>query len=138
MTAIEDVQRALVTAWGADGPLLALLGPDAVFDAPPKGRQPPYVTILRHDTAPRDGDETPGLEHKLTIHCWSPQPSRSAALAIADRIERVALSGAVQTEAHAITLKRHMRTETTIDLATGRARAAVSLRLFSEPKEDTI
>ncbi|WP_332716970.1 DUF3168 domain-containing protein [Pelagibacterium mangrovi] len=133
MTALEAIQTALVSAWAADAPLGLLIGEGAVFDAPPRGRQPPYVTILRHDAVPRDGDETPGMEHRLTIHCWSPQPSRSAALRIADRIERVAVMGAVSPSGHVLTHRRHVRTETAIDFSTGRARAAVELRLFSEP-----
>lgn len=135
MNALEDIQNALVGAWSADAALAVLIGAGAVFDAPPKGRQPPYVTILRHDAVPRDGDETPGLEHRLTIHCWASQPSRAAALAIAHRVERVALAGALAPTENVLTLRRHLRTETAIDLATGRARAAVNLRLFSEPLE---
>lgn len=135
MNVLDDIQTALVTAWSHDDPLTLLIGTGAVFDAPPKGRQPPYVTILSHDAAPRDGDETPGFEHRMTVHCWSPQPSRRSALEIADRIERVAVTGAVEPEGHVLTLRRHIRTETTIDLATGRARAAVTLRFFSEPKD---
>lgn len=133
MGALEDIQGALVAAWAADAPLKLLIGEGAIFDAPPRGMQPPYVTILRHDAVPRDGDETPGMEHRLTIHCWSPQPSRSAALQIADRIERVAVMGAVAPTEHVLTHRRHVRTETAIDLATGRARAAVELRVYSEP-----
>lgn len=130
---MEDVQDALVRAWDGDSPLALLIGAGSVFDAPPKGRQPPYVAILKHDAVPRDGDEAPGLEHRLTVHCWAPHPSRRAALEIADRIEQVAVRGAVSPGAHALTLRRHLRTETAIDLSTGRARAAVTLRLFSEP-----
>lgn len=135
MNVISDIQTALVTAWTNDSALTLLLGADAVFDAPPKGRQPPYVTILAHDAVPRDGDDTPGFEHRMTVHCWSPQPSRRAVLEIADRVERVALMGALLPAGHVLTLRRHIRTQTTIDLATGRARAAVSFRFFSEPKD---
>ncbi|WP_417580445.1 DUF3168 domain-containing protein [Pelagibacterium sp.] len=136
MRALEDVQNALVSAWADDAPLAVLIGAGAIFDAPPKGKRPPYVTILRHDAVPRDGDDTPGLEHRLTVHCWSPQPSRAAALQIADRIERVAVRGMLAPQNNVLTHRRHVRTATAIDLATGRARAAVELRLFSEPKDD--
>ncbi|WP_127145656.1 DUF3168 domain-containing protein [Pelagibacterium montanilacus] len=136
MDPASDIQTALVTAWRADAPLALLVGEGAIFDAPPKGAKPPYVTILRHDTAPRDGDETPGLEHRLTVHCWSAEPSRRAALEIAYRIEQIATAGALAPAHTRLTLRRHVRTDTTIDLATGRARAAVQLRLFSEPSEE--
>lgn len=135
MNALDAVQGALVAAWTEDAPLKLLLGAGRIFDAPPRGMQPPYVAILRHDAVPRDGDEAPGIEHRLTIHCWSPQPSRSAALAISHRIERVAVAGELAPLGHVVTHCRHVRTETAIDLGTGRARAAVELRVFSEPVE---
>ena len=133
MAALGDIQNALVSAWAADGPLKLLIGEGAIFDAPPRGMQPPYVTILRHDAVPRDGDDAPGMEHRLTVHCWSPQPSRSAALQIAHRIETVAVRGVLEAGDHAVTHRRHVRTESAIDFATGRARAAVELRFYSEP-----
>ncbi|WP_196259217.1 DUF3168 domain-containing protein [Pelagibacterium limicola] len=135
MNVIDDIQTALVSAWSADAALTLLVGAGAVFDAPPKGRQPPYVTILSHDAAPRDGDETPGHEHRMTVHCWSPQPSRRAALEIADRVERVAVAGVIAPDHHVLTVRRQVRTETTIDLSSGRARAAVTFRFLSEPKD---
>lgn len=135
MNVIDDIQTALVSAWSNDDPLTLLIGEGAVFDAPPKGRQPPYVTILSHDAAPRDGDDTPGFEHRMTVHCWSPHPSRRAALEIADRVERVVSRETIAPSDHILTLKRHMRTETTIDLSTGRSRAAVTFRFHSEPKD---
>ncbi|WP_116652869.1 DUF3168 domain-containing protein [Pelagibacterium sediminicola] len=135
MNVIDDIQTALVSAWSSDAALTLLVGAGAVFDAPPRGRQPPYVTILSHDTAPRDGDETPGFEHRMTVHCWTPHPSRRAALEIADRIERVVVAGPIEPDEHVLTVRRHVRTETRIDLSTGRARAAVTFRFFSEPKD---
>lgn len=133
MSALIDIQNALVSAWAADAPLTLLIGEGTVFDAPPRGQKPPYVTILRHDVVPRDGDGAPGCEHRLTIHCWSPQPARARAIEIADCVERVAVRGGLTVAGHVVTHRRHVRTETAIDLSTGRARAAVELRIFSEP-----
>lgn len=101
-----------------------------MFDAPPRGRPAPYVVIERHDMRQNDGDETPGQEHRVLLHCWAGQPSRRDALDIAERVVAAGLelapSGLVVTHAG------HMRTETAIDGATGLARAAVTLRFFSE------
>lgn len=133
MSALNDIQAALVSAWAADPQLALLIGPDAVFDSPPRDKTPPYVTILRHDAVPRDGDETPGLAHRIVVHCWADQPSRRRALEIAYWIERVATSGTLTPTDTLITLRRHVRTETVIDYTTGRARAAVHLRFHSEP-----
>lgn len=132
--AIAGLQAALLSVWSADAALLTLVGAHGVFDAPPRGRQPPYVTILRHDAVPRDGDEAPGLEHRMTVHCWAAQPSRKAALAIAARIEAGVLVAPLAMPGRLVTLRRHVRTETAIDLATGRARAALHLVFHTEPE----
>lgn len=130
MHPIAALQAALVGALGADAQLVALIGAGGVFDAPPRSRPAPYVVIDRHDMRQRDGDATPGQEHRVMLHCWSDQPSRKAALDIA---ARVALAGlAVVPVGLAVTHAEHVRTETVIDNATGQARAAVLLRFLSE------
>lgn len=131
MHPIAALQAALVTALEADASLTALIGAGGIFDAPPRDRPAPYVVIDRHDIRQRDGDTTPGQEHRVLLHCWSDQPSRKAALDIADRVVAVALAGLVPAGL-VVTHGEHMRTETAIDTATGQARAAVMLRFFSE------
>lgn len=102
-----------------------------VFDAPPSGATPPYLAIARHDVVPRDGDEAPGHEHRVAIHCWASEPSRKAALVLAEHVLGVGLGplsgGLVVTNA------THERTETAIDGETGLARAAVVMRFYTEP-----
>jgi hypothetical protein len=121
---IVQLQAALVAA------LRAELEPP-VFDAPPRDTAPPYVAIVRHDVLPRDGDAAPGHEHRLLLHVWAAEASRKAVLAIAEEVVEIALgiAGAELT----ITLRRHDRTDTAIDGATGRARAAIALTYFTEP-----
>jgi hypothetical protein len=132
---IVSLQGALVTALRADSALTALIGADGVFDAPPKGRDVPYVLIARHDLLPRDGDEAPGCEHRLLIHAWAAEASRKAVLAIVDRVIAVALTAELDGADLAVTNRAHERTDTAVDLKTGRARAAVALRMFSEPAD---
>ncbi|ODT79695.1 MAG: hypothetical protein ABS76_19165 [Pelagibacterium sp. SCN 64-44] len=130
MHPISLLQAALVSALRADAALAALTGPDGVFDAAPRGRPAPYVVIARHDMIARDGDAAPGQEHRLLLHCWGAQPSRSHALDMAARVTAVAL--ALNPPELAVTHCQHMRTDTVIDRDTGQARAAVTLRFFSE------
>lgn len=130
MHMISLLQGALVGALKADAALVALTGPDGVFDAPPRGREAPYAVIARHDLIPRDGDLAPTNEHRLLIHCWSDQPSRRQALALAERVVAVALELAPATIV--VTHRQHVRTDTAIDGRSGQARAAVALRFFSE------
>lgn len=129
MHPISLLQGALVTALRNDAALVATVG-EGVFDAPPRGRSPPYVVIVRHDLIGRDGDDAPGHEHRLLLACWSDQPSRQHALDIAERVVAVAL--ALSPGAITVTHSEHMRTETVVDGSSGLARAAVGLRFFTE------
>ena len=130
MHPIVQLQAALVAALMGDAALVALVGTAGVFDAPPRDRPAPYVVIDHHDIRQRDGDLTPGWEHRVLLHCWAGQPSRKAALAIAERV--VAAKDGLTPAGLVVTLAEHMRTETVIDGATGLARAAVLLRFLSE------
>lgn len=130
MHPIALLQTALVAALEADAALVALIGADGVFDTPPRDRPAPYVVIERHDIRQRDGDAAPGQEHRLLLHCWAGQPSRRAALEIAERVTLAATG--LTPSGLAVTHAEHMRTETAIDGRTGQARAAVTLRFFSE------
>lgn len=127
---IVQLQAALVAALESDTALGALIGAGGVFDAPPQSRPPPYVVVDRHDVRQRDGDLTPGQEHRVLIHCWADQPSRKAALAIAERV--AAARDGLMPAGLSVTHSEHLRTETVIDAKTGQARAAVLLRFFSE------
>ena len=124
-------------------PIIALQGPLVaalrtvpgltVFDAPPKGASPPHVTIARHDILPRDGDAAPGHEHRLVLQVWAEGASRKAAVTLAETVLGVALGASLDSAGLAVTLRRHDRTDTTIDGDTGRARAAIALSFFTEP-----
>ncbi|MBF0680884.1 MAG: DUF3168 domain-containing protein [Devosia sp.] len=127
---IVQLQAALVAALNDDEDLVALVGEGGIFDAPPRDRPAPYVVVDRHDVRQRDGDLTPGQEHRVLIHCWADQPSRKAALALAARV--VTAKDGLEPVELVVTHAEHMRTETVIDGATGLARAAVLLRFFSE------
>jgi len=102
-----------------------------VFDAPPRGTAPPYVIIARHDLLPRDGDLAPGHEHRVLLHVWAADASRKAVLATAEDVIDAALD--ISNDELRVTLARHDRTDTAIDAATGRARAAIALTYFTEP-----
>jgi hypothetical protein len=68
----------------------------------------------------------------VTLHVWHPDPSRKAVLAIADAAATVLLGGALAPAGLAVTFASLDRTETTIDLTTGAARAVLALRFFTE------
>jgi hypothetical protein len=127
------LQAALVSAFAADASLVALIGADGVVDAPPRGREAPYVTIARHDCVRRDGLDAPGTDHRLTLHAWAARASRKAALEIAARLEAVAGAAALSGGGILVTHRVAERCETEIDLRTGRARAMLRMRFLAEP-----
>ena len=124
---ITLLQAALVAALRDDADLAGV----GIYDAPPQGAAPPYVAIARHDLLPRDGDAAPGHEHRVTLHVWAGQPSRKAAMVIAERV--LAVVEGITATGLAVTHVQHERTDTAIDAGTGLARAAVALRVNSEP-----
>lgn len=130
MHPITLLQGALVTALRADPALTAIVGPDGVFDAPPAGRAPPYVVVLRHDIRIIDADLAPSQEHRLLLACWSDQPGRRRAVELAGRVSAVALE--LTAPGLAVTHRDHLGTQTVIDAGTGMARATVRLRFHSE------
>ena len=131
--AIIELQTTLVAALLADTQLVAALGSDAIFDAPPMGTKAPFVAIIRHDVLVRDGDETPGFEHLILLHCRHNDASRKAVLDIADRVVITALSANLSSVNLIVTHVQHRRTDTGIDNRTGQARAAIALRILTEP-----
>ena len=124
---IVALQSTLVSALKADAGLTGV----GVFDAPVRRALAPYLVVARHDLLPRDGDLAPGFEHRVALHCWAADPSRRAALALAERV--VAVGDGLTAAGVRVTHRAHERTDTAIDLETGQARAAVALRFFSEP-----
>lgn len=124
---IVTLQGALVAAL-RDDPALVGVG---VFDAPTLGAERPWVAIARHDVIARDGDLAPGHEHRVLVHVWAAEASRRAAMEIAERVVAGAMGFAVA--GLVVTLRRHDRTDTAIDVGTGVARAVVGLRFYSEP-----
>ena len=103
-----------------------------VFDAPPAGRTPPYVVIARHDLLPRDGDGTPGYEHRVLFHAWAADASRKAVLGLADAVIGIALGVSLDSASLRVTLRRYDRIDTVIDSGSGRARAAIAMTFYTE------
>ena len=130
---IVALQANLIAALAADAALVGLIGSNGIFDAPPRGKGAPYVAIARHDLLARDGDAAPGFEHRLLLHVRAKEASRKAALAIAERLVAIALAAVLDGGGITVTHRQHERTDTAIDLDTGQARAAVTLRIYSEP-----
>lgn len=129
---ITELQTSFVAALKSDAQLLALLG-DGIFDAPPQEKKAPFVVIIRHDVISRDGDETPGFEHRILLHARHDDVSRKAVLEIVERVIFIALNEELSNANLLVTHVQHDKTETRIDGKSGQAVAAISLRFLSEP-----
>lgn len=132
--AMAQLQAALITVLNADAGLTSLVGADPVFDAPPKGRKPPYVTIIRHDAEDRSEQAGEGFAHRLAFQVWMDRTSRTDTLAIAARVGAVGLGASLSMDDFLATHRHLERTETFVDLKTGWTRATVRLRVMTEPQ----
>lgn len=130
---IVDLQTQIVSKLNADVALVSLIGADAIFDMPPKGKKGIFLTILRHDIIARDGDLAPGSDHRLQLRIWGEGPNRASVLVPAERVIAVLTLVELSSPTLSVTHVNHVRTDTLVDLKTGRATATIYLRIFSEP-----
>jgi hypothetical protein len=131
--AMLALQAALVAAWRADEALSALVPASRIGDVPQRSQEPEHVLIERHDVVTRDTDLTLGFEHRLRISVAVAQPSRAVLAQVLALVTAGATS--VGSEAIAIPLARHVRTETFFDARSGHARARIELRFVTEPND---
>ena len=130
---IIDLQTQILAKLNADAALVSLVGADAIFDMPPKGKKGIFLTILRHDIIIRDADLAPGYDHRLQVRIWGEGPNRSSVLAPAERVVSVLKQTNISSPILSVTHVNHVRTDTQIDLKTGRATATIFFRILSEP-----
>lgn len=133
MSAAHDVQAAIVAALSGDAALGALLGTGAILDHMPIRRDFPMIVIGRASVQDRGTDDGPGGEHLLALHCWSREPGRAEALAIADRVTTLveALSGA--SGSTNIVLARRVTLDHAREPGDLAYRATLRFRVLTEP-----
>ncbi len=130
---IVDLQTSILTLLNADASLVGFIGANGVFDMAPKGKSGPYIAILRHDLLARNADDAPGFDHRIQFRVWNPSPNRSGVLAPADRVVAVLTGQDLSTPTLIVTNVAHLRTDSAIDVKSGRANATINFRIFSEP-----
>jgi hypothetical protein len=82
-TASLALRAAIFNALASDAALTAALGPNRVYDSPPRGARPPYVTLGETRLRDVSGDGGATQEHQLTLHAWSQQGGHKEAHALA-------------------------------------------------------
>jgi hypothetical protein len=84
------LQEAAIAALAADAPLRALIGdPARVFDYAPRGTAYPYLTVQIAAETDWSVSGSEGLEHRLTIQCWSRYAGRSETARVLARVRAV-------------------------------------------------
>ncbi|HWL03332.1 MAG TPA: DUF3168 domain-containing protein [Xanthobacteraceae bacterium] len=81
--ATAALRAAIHHALSNDAPLTALLGGARVYDEPPRGAQPPYVTLGEARVSDASAGDDAAQEHQLTLHGWSHQGGHKQAHLIA-------------------------------------------------------
>ncbi len=130
---IQELQTKIVAALAADIALTDIIGINGIFDLPPKGKSGSYLVLGPHDVLSRDADIALGNEHRLQIRGWTPQPNRADALMLAERVVSVLTSTDLSSALLKVTHVHHRRTDSAVDLKTGRANANISFLVHSEP-----
>src|SRR5262245_5778128 len=77
------LRKAIFARLSTDPALLALLGPERVFDEVPAAQEPPYLTIGEGRTREWSTSSDRGDEHQIVLTAWSKQGGAAEALGIA-------------------------------------------------------
>lgn len=130
---IIELQTSIISQLNTDTALISTIGSEAIFDMPPKGKSGPFLVFSRHDLIVRDADIAPGNEHRIQLSIRVQEPNRAEALALAERVVLVLTSNALSTPDLRVTSVSHVRTDSAIELKTGRAYATIHFKILSEP-----
>ncbi|HHB83602.1 MAG TPA: DUF3168 domain-containing protein [Devosia sp.] len=130
---VIELQTSIASQLNMDSTLISALGANAIFDMPPKGKSGPFMVFSRHDLIVRDADIAPGNDHRVQLSIRVPEPSRAEALALAERVVLVLTGNELSTPDLRVTSVSHVRTDSAIELKTGRAYATIHFRILSEP-----
>ncbi|WP_158266756.1 DUF3168 domain-containing protein [Alsobacter soli] len=125
--ALRTALRALLVA---DPALVALLGGERVYDEPPRGAEPPYVTF--GEASARDWS-TGGCQHALALVAWSRQGGDAEVLAVLDRIAALCADPPLALAGNRLVLLRVASQETARPDKAGLRRAVIRLAALTEP-----
>ena len=96
---LSDVQTALraglFSLLRADGVLSSLLGPDRIFETPPRADAFPYLVLESVDTRPLLSEIGEGMVHSLVLSVVSRKLSRDEAAQAAVRAAEILMTGPV-------------------------------------------
>ncbi|WP_420338228.1 DUF3168 domain-containing protein [Roseibium sp.] len=134
---LSDVQTALraglFSLLKADGVLSGLLGPDRIFETPPRADTFPYLVLESVETRPLLTEMGEGMVHSLDLSVFSRKLSRDEAAQAAGRAAEVLMTGPVSLTGHRL-VNLTITNVLSRKLRDGRGyRASSSLRAVTEP-----
>jgi hypothetical protein len=126
--------RSALRAWlAADAALLSLLGGERIWDEPPRGSEPPYLTFGEAVARDWSTASSSGREHAFTVVAWSRQGGDAELLAILARLEALCADPALVLDGHRLILLRVVAQESGRPDKTGLRKAVVRLSGLTEP-----
>jgi len=133
-TASAALRAAIHDALNGDGALTALLGGAKVFDEPPRGAAPPYVTLGEARVSDFSTGSEPGEEHQLTLHAWSRQGGHREAHLISGALLQALDDAPLELDGHRLVNLRFATADVRRE-ADGRTyHALVRFRAMTEPE----
>ncbi|MBO9424408.1 DUF3168 domain-containing protein [Labrenzia sp. R4_1] len=134
---LSDVQSALraglFSLLKADGVLSGLLGPDRIFETPPRADAFPYLVLESVETRPLLTEIGEGMVHSLALSVFSRKLSRDEAVQAAGRAAEVLMIGPLSLTGHRL-VNLTITNVLSRKLRDGRGyQASSSLRAVTEP-----
>ncbi|MCL6646142.1 MAG: DUF3168 domain-containing protein [Dehalococcoidia bacterium] len=133
-TAAAALRAAIRHALVNDGALTALLAGPHVYDEPPPGVRPPYVTLGEARVSDYSTGTEPGEEHQITLHAWSRQGGHREAHLIAGALMQALADAPLALAGHRLVNFRFARADVRRE-ADGRTyHAIIGFRAVTEPQ----
>jgi hypothetical protein len=131
---VQTALRAgLFSLLKADGVLSGLLGPDRIFETPPRADAFPYLVLESFETRPLLTEIGEGMVHSLALSVFSRKLSRDEAAEAAGRAAEVLMIGPVSLTGHRL-VNLTITNVLSRKLRDGRGyQASSSLRAVTEP-----
>lgn len=127
------VRAGLFSLLSADSTLAALIGPDRIYDVPPRGDAYPYLVLESIESRPLLAEIGDGAIHDLVLSVYSRGPSRDEAATAAGRAAEVLMAGPIPVSGHHV-VNLTLANVVSRRLRDGRGfRASSALRAVTEP-----
>ena len=126
------LRKAIFARLVADAAIVGLIGPGAVFDEVPRGREPPYLVLGEGTVKDWSTSSDRGHEHQLTLSAWSKEGGARQALAMASAVVACLEAMASALDGHRLVNLLALSTEVRRERERRLLRASIRLRAVTE------